>query len=239
MCWWICSQAPGGPALGPRAEPAITRSSCWLTGIFSLLCTHWRLSIFQPRQPQLDFGEKKWIWPLKKVNKQALPPSDLCRTRKSFESTSKKPSKEIGHFQTKSVLEHDRESIYHMKDAKTFMVSQCFALWMQHVSSRMCAPKQQQQQNTQTPKINPQTHHDYNFERGKMSPSHLVNSLSTQLCCTGTWTEEGGGPSDQPHKSCRQRNATGPDTMNKRSLVNYLSQPWALENSHTHISHTR
>ena len=54
---------------------------------------------------------------------------------------SKKPSKEIGCFKQNPFLKHDGKNIYHMKDVKTFMMSQRSVLWMQHVSSRMCAKK--------------------------------------------------------------------------------------------------
>lgn len=54
---------------------------------------------------------------------------------------SKKPSKEIGRFKQNPFLKHDGKNIYHMKDVKTFMMSQRSVLWMQHVSSRMCAKK--------------------------------------------------------------------------------------------------
>ena len=54
---------------------------------------------------------------------------------------SKKPSKEIGRFKQNPFLKHDGKNIYHMKDVKTFMMSQRAVLWMQHVSSRMCAKK--------------------------------------------------------------------------------------------------
>lgn len=49
---------------------------------------------------------------------------------------SKKPSKEIGRFKQNSFLKHDGKNIYHMKDVKTFMMSQRSVLWMQHVTSR-------------------------------------------------------------------------------------------------------
>ena len=54
---------------------------------------------------------------------------------------SKKPSKEIGCFKQNPLLKHDGKNIYHMKDVKTFMMSQRSVLWMQHVSDRMCAKK--------------------------------------------------------------------------------------------------
>ena len=54
---------------------------------------------------------------------------------------SKKPSKEIGRFKQNPFLKHDGKNIYHMKDVKTFMMSQRSVLWMQHVSSRMCEKK--------------------------------------------------------------------------------------------------
>lgn len=68
---------------------------------------------------------------------------------------SKKPSKEIGCFKQNPLLKHDGKNIYHMKDVKTFMMSQRSVLWMQHVSGRMCAKKKKK------------TRHACDFERGK------------------------------------------------------------------------
>ena len=79
---------------------------------------------------------------------------------------SKKPSKEIGRFKQNPFLKHDGKNIYHMKDVKTFMMSQRSVLWMQHVSSRMCAEKK-----TKKPR------YACDFERRKkIRPFHLVNS---------------------------------------------------------------
>ena len=68
---------------------------------------------------------------------------------------SKKPSKEIGCFKQNPLLKHDGKNIYHMKDVKTFMMSQRSVLWMQHVSGRMCAKKKKKNR------------HAGDFERGK------------------------------------------------------------------------
>lgn len=77
---------------------------------------------------------------------------------------SKKPSKEIGRFKQNSFLKHDGKNIYHMKDVKTFMMSQRSVLWMQHMSSRMCEKKKKK---PVIPVI---------LKGGEIRPFHLVNS---------------------------------------------------------------